>query len=48
MFSPPAEASIKLSVHHSWIKELKVCSNKELGPLQWGDNNKNAKMGGVI
>jgi hypothetical protein len=27
------------------MKEIQVCSNKRPGPLQRGDNHKNAKMG---
>jgi hypothetical protein len=27
------------------VKGIKVCSNKEPGPLQRGDNRKNVKMG---
>jgi hypothetical protein len=27
------------------VEGIQVCSNKGLGPLQRGDNNKNVKMG---
>jgi hypothetical protein len=27
------------------MKEVRVCSNKETGPLQRGDNHKNVNMG---
>jgi hypothetical protein len=34
--------SIKLNTF-PWVKEIQVCSNKEPGPLQRGDNHKNIK-----
>jgi hypothetical protein len=37
--------SIKLCTNHPWIKEILDCTNKGPGPLQSGDNHKNAKMG---
>jgi hypothetical protein len=37
--------SSKLGINHSWVKGTLNCSNKGLGPLQRGDNFKNAKMG---
>jgi hypothetical protein len=37
--------SIKLGINHPWVKEILNCSNKGPGPLQRGDNLKNAKMG---
>jgi hypothetical protein len=37
--------SIKLGTNYSWVKGIQVCSNKEPGPLQRGDNHKNVKMG---
>jgi hypothetical protein len=36
--------SIKLGINHSWVKGILSCSNKGPGPLQRGDNLKNAKM----
>jgi hypothetical protein len=36
---------IQLCTNHPLIKEIQYCTNKGLGPLQRGDNNKNAKMG---
>jgi hypothetical protein len=36
--------SIKLGTNHLFIKGMKVCTNKEQGPLQRGDNCKNAKI----
>jgi hypothetical protein len=36
---------IKLGINHPWVKGTLNCSNKGLGPLQRGDNLKNAKMG---
>jgi hypothetical protein len=38
---------IKLGINHPWVKGILNCSNKGLGPLQRGDNLKNAKMGWV-
>jgi hypothetical protein len=38
--------SIKLGTNYPWVKGIQVCSNKEPGPLQRGDNCKNG--GGVI
>jgi hypothetical protein len=40
--------SIKLSINHPWVKGTLNFSNKGPGPLQRGDNHRNAKMGGVI
>jgi hypothetical protein len=37
--------SIKLGKNHSWVKGILNCSNKGPGPLQRGDNYRNAKMG---
>ena len=37
--------SIKLGTNHPWSKEILNCTNKGPGPLQRGDNYKNAKMG---
>jgi hypothetical protein len=37
--------SIKLCINLSWVKGILICSNKGPGPLQRGDNHKNAKMG---
>jgi hypothetical protein len=37
--------SIKLSTNHPCVKGIQICSNKGPGPLQRGDNYKNAKMG---
>jgi hypothetical protein len=37
--------SIKLGRNHPWVKGILNCSNKGPGPLQRGDNDKNAKMG---
>jgi hypothetical protein len=31
--------------NHPWVKGILNCSNKGPGPLQRGDNHKNAKMG---
>jgi hypothetical protein len=39
--------SIKLGINHPWIKRILNCSNKGPGPLQRGDNHRNAKMGMV-
>jgi hypothetical protein len=37
--------SIKLGIHHPWVKGILNCTNKGPGLLQRGDNLKNAKMG---
>jgi hypothetical protein len=37
--------SIKLYTNHPWVKGILNCSSKGPGPLQRGDNYKNAKMG---
>jgi hypothetical protein len=37
--------SIKLGINHPWVKGNINCSNKGPGPLQRGDNHRNAKMG---
>jgi hypothetical protein len=39
--------SIKLGINHPWVQGILNCSNKGPGPLQRGDNHKNAKMGWV-
>jgi hypothetical protein len=44
--SPPI--SIKLVINHPWVKGILICSNKGPGPLQRGDNHKNAEMGGAL
>jgi hypothetical protein len=36
--------SIKLGTNHPLVKGILNCSNKGPGPLQRGDNLKNAKM----
>jgi hypothetical protein len=36
--------SIKLGTNHPWVKGILNCSNKLPGPLQRGDNHKNAKI----
>jgi hypothetical protein len=38
--------SIKLGIN-PWVKGILNCSNKGPGPVQRGDNPKNAKMGWV-
>jgi hypothetical protein len=37
--------SIKFGANHPWVKGILNTSNKGPGPLQRGDNYKNAKMG---
>jgi hypothetical protein len=37
--------SIKLGINHPWVKGILNCLHKGPGPLQRGDNHKNAKMG---
>jgi hypothetical protein len=37
--------SIKLGTNHPLVTGMLNCSNKGPGPLQSGDNHKNAKMG---
>jgi hypothetical protein len=37
--------SIKLGINHPWVNGILNCSNKGPGPLQRGDNLKNAKLG---
>jgi hypothetical protein len=37
--------SIKLGTNYPWIKGILNCSYQGPGPLQRGDNYKNAKMG---
>jgi hypothetical protein len=37
--------SIKLGINYPRVKGILNCSNKGPGPLQMGDNHKNAKMG---
>jgi hypothetical protein len=36
--------SIKLGANHPWVKGILNCTDKEPGPLQRGDNHKNAKI----
>jgi hypothetical protein len=36
--------SMKLGINHPWVMGILNCSNKGSGPLQRGDNLKNAKM----
>jgi hypothetical protein len=36
--------SIKLRANHPWLKGILNCTDKGPGPLQRGDNCKNAKM----
>jgi hypothetical protein len=36
--------SIKLGTNHPWVKEILYNINKGPGPLQRGDNHKNAKI----
>jgi hypothetical protein len=36
--------SVKLGTSHPWVKGILKCSNKWPGPLQRGDNHKNAKI----
>jgi hypothetical protein len=37
--------SMKLDTNYAWVKGILNCPNKGPGPLQRGDNYKNAKMG---
>jgi hypothetical protein len=37
--------SIKLYTNHPYVKGIQVCTNEKPGPLQNGDNHKNAKIG---
>jgi hypothetical protein len=37
--------SFKLGTNHPWVKGILNSSNKGSGPLQRGDNHKNARMG---
>jgi hypothetical protein len=37
--------SIKLGANHPWVKRILNCSNKGPGPLETGENHKNAEMG---
>jgi hypothetical protein len=37
--------SSKLGINHPYVMGILNCSNKGSGPLQRGDNHKNAKMG---
>jgi hypothetical protein len=39
--------SIKLGINYLWVLGILNCLNKGPGPLQRGDNHKNAKMGWV-
>ena len=34
----------RLDTNHPWVKGILNCSNKGPGPLQRGDNHKNAKI----
>jgi hypothetical protein len=36
--------SIKIGMNHPWVKGILHSSKKGLGPLQMGDNLKNAKI----
>jgi hypothetical protein len=36
--------SIKLGTDHPWVNGILNCSNEGPGPLQRGDNHKNAKI----
>jgi hypothetical protein len=36
--------AIKHVIYHPWIKGILNCSNKGPGPVQRGNNHKNAKM----
>jgi hypothetical protein len=36
---------IKLGTNHPYVKGIQNCTNQGLGPMQRGDNHKNAKMG---
>jgi hypothetical protein len=36
--------SIKINTNHPWMKGIVNCSNKVLGPLQRGENQKNVKI----
>jgi hypothetical protein len=48
LFRTSMPISIKLGINHPWVKGILNCSNKGPGPLQRGDNLKNAKWGWVI
>jgi hypothetical protein len=37
--------SIKLGTNYPLVKRIQVCSNKELGSLQKGDNHRNVRKG---
>jgi hypothetical protein len=37
--------SMKLDTNYAWVKGILNCSNKGPGPVQKGNNHKNAKMG---
>jgi hypothetical protein len=39
--------TIKLGINHPWVQRILNCSDKGPGPLQRGDNHKDAKMGWV-
>jgi hypothetical protein len=39
--------SIKLGINHTWVQKILNWSNKGPGPLERGDNHKNAKIGWV-
>jgi hypothetical protein len=39
---------MKLGTNHPWVNGILHCSNKGPGPLQRGDNYKNAEMGWII
>jgi hypothetical protein len=36
---------IKLGTNYPLVKRIQVCSNKEPGPLQMGDNQRNVRKG---
>jgi hypothetical protein len=36
--------SIKLDANHPWVNGILNCTNEGPGPLQRGDNHKNAKV----
>jgi hypothetical protein len=39
--------TIKLGINYPWVQGILNCSNKGPGPLQRGNNHKNAKIGWV-
>jgi hypothetical protein len=40
--------SIKLGTNYLWVKGIQVCSKKGPCLLQWGDDKKMLKWGGII